>query len=147
MRGLARLISSAISSWAKTGPGMKRKARLPARRLVQHLRAQDVGRHQVGGELDALVDQAQDGAERLDQAGLGQARHADQEHVAAGQDGDQRLVDDPLLAEDDPADLAPDLVQPLDRPLDLERDVARFLHDRSFTARRHRRPGFQHRAF
>src|SRR5215475_7311899 len=29
VRGLARLISSAISSWAKTGPAMKRKLRLP----------------------------------------------------------------------------------------------------------------------
>ena len=29
VRGLARLISSAISSWAKIGPGMKRKLRLP----------------------------------------------------------------------------------------------------------------------
>jgi hypothetical protein len=53
VRGLARLISSAISSWQNTGPLTKRKL---ARRLVrivflQHFGPENVGRHQVRREL------------------------------------------------------------------------------------------------
>ena len=55
--------------------------------------------------------EAKDHAQRLDQPGLGQARHADQQHVAAGQERDQGLIDDPLLAEDHPADAGPALAQ------------------------------------
>ena len=36
---------------------------------------------------------------------LAQAGHADQQHVAAGEQGDQRLLDHLVLAEDDAADL------------------------------------------
>ena len=49
--------------------------------------------------------------------------HAHQQHMAAGQERDQRLLDDPLLTEDHPADLLPDPVEPLDRALDSLRDV------------------------
>ena len=73
-------------------------------RLVHHLRADDVGGHQVGRELDAPRGQPEDGAERLDQLGLGQAGDADQQAVAAGQNGDERAVDHRLLAVDDLAD-------------------------------------------
>ena len=93
MRGLARLISSAISSWQKIGPSMKRNARLPSGAGLQHLGAEDVGRHQVGGELHPVRDQPEHGAERLDQPGLGEAGRADQQPVAAAEDGDQRLLD------------------------------------------------------
>ena len=103
MRGLARLISSAISNWQNTGPGTKRKLRRPFG-LVQHLGADDVGRHQVGGELHALGGEAEHGAERFHQPGLAQAGHADQQRVAAGQQRDQRLIDHLVLAEDDAAD-------------------------------------------
>ena len=48
--------------------------------------------------------EAEHGAERVDQLGLGEAGHADHEAVAAGQDGDQRVLDDLLLAEDDRGD-------------------------------------------
>jgi hypothetical protein len=75
----ARLISSAISSCAKTGPLMKRNERLPRLAVLQHFGAEDVGGHQVGRELDALGVEAQHGAERFDQLRLGEARHADQQ--------------------------------------------------------------------
>ena len=61
---------------------------LPALALFQHLGAEDVSRHQVGRALHPLVLEAQDRAEGLDQAGLGQAGHADQQGVAAGQERD-----------------------------------------------------------
>ena len=58
VRGVARLISSAIRSWQKTGPSMKRNGAAAVGRGLQHLGAQDVGRHQVGRELDPAARQA-----------------------------------------------------------------------------------------
>ena len=107
MRGLARLISSAIRSWVKTGPGMKRKARAPSGADVHDLGAEDVGGHQVGRELDAGRRETEHGAEGLDQLGLGEAGNADEEAVTAGEDGDEGAVDDGLLAVDDLADRGP----------------------------------------
>ena len=83
---------------------MKRKIALAARRLLQHFGAENVGGHQVGRELDAARVEPERDAHRLDQLGLGEARHADQQRVAAGEDRDQRAVDHALLAEDHGAD-------------------------------------------
>ena len=83
---------------------MKRNVRLPAGAFLQHLGAENVRRHQVGRELDALGIEAERDAHGLDQLGLGEAGHADQQRMAAGQDRDQRVFDHPVLAEDDGAD-------------------------------------------
>ena len=72
--------------------------------FLHHLGAQDVGRHQVGGELDALGFHAQHDAQSLDQLGLGEAGDADQQQVAARQERNQGLIDDILLAINDLAD-------------------------------------------
>ncbi len=68
VRGLARLISSAISSWREDRPGDEAEGAPAGVAFLQHFGAQDVGRHQVGRALDALVVEAQHDAERLDQA-------------------------------------------------------------------------------
>ena len=81
-------------------------------RLLQHLGAENVGRQQVGCELHALCLEPQHLAERLDELGLGEARHADEQRMAAAEQRHERLLDDLLLAEDDPPDRLP-------RPLDL----------------------------
>ena len=52
--GGVRLISSASTMLAKIGPWTKRNSRRPALVLVEDHGAGDVGRHQVGRELDAL---------------------------------------------------------------------------------------------
>ena len=103
MRGLARLISSAISKLAEHRAGHEAEA-AAAFRFVQHLAADDVGGHQVGSELHALGRQPEHDAQRLDQPALAQAGHADQQHVAAGEQRDQRLIHHLLLAEDHAAD-------------------------------------------
>ena len=66
--------------------------------LLDDVGADDVGRHQVGRELDALVLEPEHGAERFDEARLGEAGHADQQRVAAGEQRDESKVDDALLA-------------------------------------------------
>ena len=72
----------------------------PVGSLVEDLRTEDVGGHQVGGELDAAGIEPEDAAQGLDELGLGEARHADEQAVAARQERDEAEVDDVLLAED-----------------------------------------------
>jgi len=80
------------------------EAALAGGALVQHLGAENVGRHQVGRELDALVGKTEGSTHRFDEAGLGKTRRADQQGVAAGQHCRERQLDHLLLSEDRPAD-------------------------------------------
>ena len=93
--------------FAKIGPRMKRMTRLPGRAiLLDDLGAEDVGRHQVGRELDAVEPQVDRLGELLDEQRLGQPGHAAQQAVPAGEKRDQDLADDALLADDRLAELA-----------------------------------------
>jgi hypothetical protein len=65
----------------KIGPSMKRKLRAPSLAGFQHLGAQDVGRHQVGRELDAVGAEPHDGRQRVDQKRLAQPRQTHQKRV------------------------------------------------------------------
>ena len=89
---------------AKIGPFRKRSASVPAL-IVQNLGAGDVGRHQVGRELNALEAEIEDLGERLDEQRLRQPGHAGQQAVAAGEERDQHLLDDLVLTDDDLAEL------------------------------------------
>ncbi len=96
---------------AKTGPGQKSilaQARRPI--LLDHFRARDVGRHQVGRELDAIELQRQGAGQRADHQRLGQPGHAHQQTMAPGKDGDQQLLDDLLLPHDDLAQFVRNLM-------------------------------------
>ena len=72
--------------------------------LIEDLAADNVGRHQVWGELDALGSEAEDDAECLDQPAFPKPRQAHEQHVAAAEKGNQGLINDVLLAEDDAPD-------------------------------------------
>ena len=111
--GGVRLISSASSTWAKIGPRTKRSARVPPV-VVEHLGAGDVGRHQVRRELDPLEAQVEDLGQGADQQRLGQAGHAGQQAVAAGEERDQQLIDGLVLADDDLAQLVADAAAAFD---------------------------------
>ena len=67
--------------------------------------ADDVGGHQVGGELQAGELAADGGRQRLDREGLRDAGHALEQHVPAGQQGDEHPLDQAVLADDDALDL------------------------------------------
>ena len=86
---------------AKIGPCRNRNSRVPGGPVfLNDFGAGDVGRHQVGRELDAAELQRQRVGQRADHQRLGQARHADQQAVAAGEQGDQQLLDHLPLADD-----------------------------------------------
>ncbi len=69
-------------------------------------RADDIGRHQVGRELDARKPAVDHIGQRAYQRGLGQPRHAFQQRVAACKQRHQRQPDQLALPDDHFADLA-----------------------------------------
>ena len=77
--------------------------------LDDHVRAENVGRHQVGRELDAVEVQVQRLGQRPHEQRLAQARHAFQQAVPADEHARQHAVHDVVV----PDDHAPDLL--LDR--------------------------------
>ena len=100
--GVARLTSSASITCAKIGPGWNLKAAAVA---LEDRHADDVGRQQVAGELDALELQAQRGRERVRERGLADAGHVFDQQVAAREEAGEGEADLLFLAEDDFADL------------------------------------------
>ena len=76
--------------------------------LDEDVRAGDVGRHQVGRELDAVERAVDDVGDRPHEHRLAEAGHALEQHVAVGEQPGQGLADELALADDDPADLALD---------------------------------------
>jgi hypothetical protein len=71
-----------------------------ARLVVEDARADQIGGHQIGGELDAAEGAADHLGQRLDRHRLGQAGHALEQDVAAGQQGDQQPLQQAVLAHD-----------------------------------------------
>ena len=78
--------------------------------FLNDVRAGDVRRHQVGRELDAVELQVQHLRQRRDEQRLRQARHADDEAVAADEQRLQHQLDDVGLADDPLAELRDDLL-------------------------------------
>jgi hypothetical protein len=68
--------------------------------LVENLRAGDVGRHQIGRELNAFEIEIEDVRDRLDQQGFREARHAGDQAVPAGEECDQYLLHHLVLSDD-----------------------------------------------
>jgi hypothetical protein len=95
--------------------------------LKNHLGARDVAGHQVRRELNALERQVQRLRQGRYQQRFGETRHADQQGVAAGQNGDEHLLDDLFLADDDLAQFGFDPgargFQEFNRPLVLVRGL------------------------
>jgi hypothetical protein len=98
------LISSASRKLVNTGPGRYWNWRCPSV-FLQHLGADDVGRHQVGGELHPRERHVDGLAQRLQQRGLAEARHALQQRMAFGEEAHQHRADERALADDDTTDL------------------------------------------
>ena len=81
----------------------RREHHLPAagrRVFLDDVGAGDVGRHQVGRELNAVNFSSSDLRQRRDQQRLRQAGHADDQAVAADEERQQHQLDDVVLADD-----------------------------------------------
>jgi hypothetical protein len=71
------------------------------RLISSDLRAGDVGRHQVGRELDALEAEVENLRQRPDQQRLGEPRHAGDQTVPSREQGDEHEVHRLFLTDDD----------------------------------------------
>jgi hypothetical protein len=76
-----------------------------ARRLVVDPGTDEVGRHQVGSELDSLELPADRASQRLDRERLGQPRDALNEQVTAGEHGNRHALEQYILTNDRALDL------------------------------------------
>ena len=98
--------------------------------LLQDLGAQNIGGHQVRGELHPLVVETQHRAQRLDQSRLAEAGKADQQRVTAGQQRDKCFVDYVCLAENYPANAVARHRHAMAERLDFRREARRCLRIR-----------------
>ena len=78
--------------------------------LFDDVGARDVGRHQVGRELNAAECEIQRASQRADEQRFREAGHAFEQAMAAGEQGDQHLLDHVVLADDDAGELLFDLL-------------------------------------
>ena len=78
--------------------GALHEAELPV--LVQDLRSDDIARHQVGSELDAVEREAQCARNGVHEQGLGQAGNTHQQAVSTAEDPQQDLVHHGILADE-----------------------------------------------
>jgi len=93
------------------GAALKLEVAFPLRRLVDHIRPYDVGRHKVGGELDAREGQVERLGERPDKEGFPQPRDAFEQGVAAGEKAYQDALDHLFHPDDDLADFLAQLAE------------------------------------
>ena len=99
--------------------------------LFHYFGADHIRGHQVRRELDAAELDPQDVGHGLDQQRLRQPRHARDQAVPAGEQRDQQLVDDFMLADDDLVDFLHDLFPAFLHALDQAQVVPTF-HYRRF---------------
>ena len=84
------------------------KLKLAIARLLiglDQFRAENVGRHHVGRELNPGELEIKTFRQCTDEKGLRQPRNADYERVAVAQQGDEQLLDDFVLPDNHPPDL------------------------------------------
>ena len=94
-RGAVDLVGQQDAGDDRAGPDVER----PGRRAVD-LRAGQVGREQVGGELDPPEREVERLGQGADGPGLGQAGDALDQDVPAGQQGDDQPLEQRALADD-----------------------------------------------
>ena len=90
--------------FAKIGP-LRELEPLAALILDDHVRADDVGRHQVGRELDARERRVDRLGERAHEHRLAEAGDAFEQRVTAAEQAHQHALDDLFLADDHRPDL------------------------------------------
>ena len=98
---------------------------LHAALLDDHVRADDVGRHEVGRELHARERGVDGLRERADEHRLAEAGHAFQQRVTTAEEAHQHALDDRLLADDHRPDLLAELAQVGSEALDVREDILR----------------------
>ncbi len=99
----------------------------PARGQVflDDLRAGDVGRHEVGRELDPIEGEVERLRDGRDHERLGQSGHPDQEGMSTTKDSGKDAFDDVFLTHDPPGHLGPETGNGIEQPLKLLNIIVR----------------------
>ena len=84
--------------------------------LGDHVDAEDVCRHEVGGELDTAEAEIQNLAQRAHEERFPESRNTLEQAMTTGEERAQHLLDDLLLTDDDLADLNADGVELVAKP-------------------------------
>ena len=100
---------------------------LAGARIVDQ-RADQIGRQQIGRELQALEAGLNAGRQRFHGQRLGQPGHAFEQDVAVREQAEQKPIDQIFLADDDVANLLAQRRNPLPHFLHLLRDFLRRFH-------------------
>ncbi len=90
--------------------------------FLDDVRADHIGGHEVGGELDAVELKAQRLGQRANERGFAQAWHAFEQRVAADEQAREHAVDDLVMTDDRLGDLR------LDRAVIAPKRVGRGLN-------------------
>ena len=111
--GRLRLRRGAIDFIGQTNlredwPSLKFEEPLAVGGFHHHVRAQNVGRHQVGRELDPREIEIERAGERADQERLAEARDSFQQAMPADEKTREHAVDDLLVTDDYAANLLGD---------------------------------------
>ena len=88
-------------------------------RVGDHRRPEDVGRHEIGGELDARELERQGLCEGADEESLAEAGHPLEERVRSDEHARERSVDDVAIADDHLRDLFAQEADVLGEPGDV----------------------------
>jgi len=99
---------------------------MPGSVFFEHFGSGDVGRHQVGCELNSAELQTEQFRDRFHQQRLGQPRRSGNQTVPAGEQRNQQLPHDILLSDHDPAELG----------INLPTKLTQLIDDFSFAFRR-----------
>jgi hypothetical protein len=104
---------------AENGSGREFEAGAADAIVDEDLGADEIGGHEIRGELDSLEAEVQSAGERADEERFAQAGNAFEEDVSAGDHGDDGVVDDVFLADDDFANLALELLKTFSKLVEL----------------------------
>ncbi len=113
----------------KERPALELEYLAPGRIVGEHIRAGDVGRHEIGRELNARKAQAQRFAQAPHHQSFAQARHAFEQAVAAANERNKHLLDQFFMADDHPSHLGAQPVEGPPRVDDTLFDFIYGLHD------------------
>ena len=129
--GLARLISSPSTMFAKIEPGRNSKS---PRSWLKTFTPGDVGGQKVGRELDPAERAVDRAGDRLREHRLADARHVLDQDVALGEQPDEREADLVVLALHDLLDVVLDALKLVGEPLPRT-GIVRCLHATSWARR------------
>ena len=110
-------------------PALKFENFAPRGIVGQHIGPGNVGRHQIGGELNAGKTETEDLSQTAHHQGFPNPRHSFEQTVAAANQRDKNLFDQFFMADDNARHLGFDLLKRGARPLHARLNILNGIHE------------------